>query len=73
MTDATLVIDGAAFEVEVLRLQPGDTLVLRIHTDVIPAQLDEWRAILKAKFPGHEVIILGGGASLSVARVEAAA
>jgi len=64
MTEVELTIKG---EVEVLRLQPGDVIVVTIHERMSRQQSDRVSEQVKARFPGHEVV-LAQGLSLSVKR-----
>lgn len=61
-------------DVEVLRLQPGDKLVVHLETKHWrDGVIDDLRAGFEKHFPGHEVVFLSGDISLSVAREEIAA
>ena len=53
--------------VEVLRLQPGDAIVLKTEKHLSMYDAEKARDKLRAWFEGHEVIVLDGGASLQVA------
>lgn len=55
-------------EIHVLRLQPGDVLVLTADYDITWAEADRIRQTLMYKFPDHEVVVLSPGLELSVAR-----
>jgi hypothetical protein len=62
--DITLTIRG---EVDVLRLQPGDRLIVTIddYRAMNREHIDKIRAEFEQHFPDHEVIVLAG---LRVAR-----
>lgn len=58
-------------EVRVLRLQPGDTLVLRIDAALNFAQRERVLEQLKAAAPeGVKCLVLDAGLTLEVARAE---
>lgn len=49
-----------------VRLEPGDVLVVQHPADIPPD--DAWKMgdYLSSKFPGHECVVLTGGAQLAV-------
>lgn len=49
-------------------LEPGDTLLVRSPHMIDSATADAWKAKLGEYFPGHQVVVLGGGLELSVVR-----
>jgi len=57
-------------DVQILRLQPGDTLVITSPVWLSDQQVDEIKTSLKERFPGHQALLLDGGATLSVLRKE---
>jgi hypothetical protein len=52
--------------IRILRLEPGDTVVLTIPEALGPRRAEEIDAILKEQFPGHKVLVLHGGWDLAV-------
>lgn len=54
-------------EVRVLRLQPGDIIVAKLHDEATLAHAEEIRGQLQEKFPDYEVLMLAG-LDLEVAR-----
>ena len=60
------------FQVAILEMQPGDTLVLRTDLVLTRAQVDEFRKRLDESFPGIRSVILTHGMSLAVVRDKAA-
>jgi len=56
-------------DVEVLRLEPGDVVVLTVPDDrrIPPDRVADAKALLEEKFPGHEVLVVMG-AKLSLVR-----
>lgn len=71
MTSGELTIKG---DIEVLRLQPCDVIVVTIeeprHFDQVG--FDQIRRAMRERFPGHEIVI-ANGLRLSVQRTEVAA
>lgn len=65
MTDLPVELE----EVRVLRLQPGDVIVVRIERPVTQVAADTLREKLEEAFPGHKGVILDG-ASMEVIRPE---
>jgi len=55
-------------EVRILRLQPGDTLLLTAEHQVTEAELDAIGKNLAERFPGHPVVLLDNGLSLDILR-----
>lgn len=54
--------------IELLRIQPGDTIIAKVDR-AIPAQAaDEIRKRLEYKFPGHDALVLSDGVTLTAAR-----
>lgn len=66
-TDVNLTIEGS---IRVLRLRPGDVIVASFpdHNRVPSEALGQIRDALKEKFPAHDVLLMGGGIELEVAR-----
>jgi hypothetical protein len=62
---AELTIKG---DVEVLRLQPGDTLVLTVDGVLNTEQTKRLVEALEAKFPGRSCVVLDNRVSMQVAR-----
>jgi hypothetical protein len=56
--------------VQVLRLEPGDVLVLRYEHKMRPETIDTISQRLKAFFADNRVMVLDGGASIEVVRPE---
>lgn len=63
MTDVNLTITG---EVEVLRLKPGDTLVVTFARNLTADQSYQVRETLRQKFPDNQVLVAGDGAHFGV-------
>lgn len=58
-------------EVEVLRLKPGDVVVITLNGDISAEGADELRrGLMERIFPNNEVLMVGAGATLSVQRPE---
>ena len=57
-------------EVRILRLQPGDVLVLQCEKFLDREEAHYITQQLAARFPGHEAIVLDGGVTLDIARRE---
>lgn len=53
-------------ELQVLRLRPGDVIVLRTETMLSDSKYEHIKAIMKEKFPDHEVMILENGLNIGV-------
>ena len=70
MSDAQDEMLPAVPDVEILRLQPGDTLVITSLVPLTDEHVASLRDDLGARFPGHQAIILDGGITLSVLRKE---
>jgi len=63
------VMDEPGFEsVRIMRLQPGDALVIEVDYPVDEKTKDLFIRRLGMVFPGHKAIVLDNGARLSVAR-----
>ena len=56
--------------VEVVRLRPGDTLVLHTEGGLSDQEFDEIVTHVKDKFPDNELMIVEGGMRLAVLRRE---
>lgn len=56
--------------VRVLRLEPGDTLVLAYPDHLTVEMAEHLKEKLQREFPGHKAIVLDGGASFDVLRAE---
>lgn len=54
--------------VRVMRLQPGDVIVVEVDYPVSLEHQAEFKARLDRVFPGHKAIVLDNGARLTVAR-----
>lgn len=54
-------------EVRILRLEPGDVLVLEAKQRVSQAEAEKLRERIESVFPGHKALIIDG-ATLVVAR-----
>ena len=55
-----------------LRIRPGDVLIYRCERELSDAVADRVVATLGQAFPGVKVLLLDGGASVSVGRMEVA-
>jgi hypothetical protein len=58
MTELDLRITG---EIQTLRLQEGDIVVVKVPEQVTQDQAERIRAFMKQKVPQHDVVVLGGG------------
>jgi len=58
------------FEVALLRVKPGDVIILRTDAKLSMAGATEIRAMLKAAFPNNRSLIVANGTTLEVARGE---
>ena len=67
MSAVELTIRG---DIDVLRLQPGDALVVTVDRRITQAQASELRAALLERFPDHEVFVCAGDVRLTVQRDE---
>lgn len=54
--------------VEVVRMQPGDVMVLHVGEKLTDEEFEATVAALKKQFPGNDVIVLESGVHLSVVR-----
>jgi hypothetical protein len=54
--------------VRILRLQPGDVVVVRFADRIDKLTAETIRNDLKPKFPDHEVLVLGPDADLEIVR-----
>jgi hypothetical protein len=54
--------------VRVLRLQPGDVVVVRLADRIDKHAAETIRNDLRPKFPDHEVLVLGPNADLEIVR-----
>jgi hypothetical protein len=57
--------------VRVMRLQPGDVIVVEVDYPVSQADQDAFTRRLERTFPGHTGFVIDNGARLSVARPDA--
>lgn len=57
--------------VQVLRLEPGDTLVLKVPRELTAEQADDVRQQLEARFPGYPALVMSGDMDLSVVEQQA--
>lgn len=57
--------------IEVMRLDPGDIVVLRLPYEPKFAEYEQLSAHLRALFPSHKSVILTGGIELRIMREEA--
>jgi len=60
------------FEVAILEMKPGDTLVFRTDLMLTRPQVEEFRERLRQDFPGIRTVIVTSGMSLAVVRDKAA-
>lgn len=51
---------------DVTVIRPGDTLVLRLASEVPPCRLDQVTRTLRDRLPGVDVLIIGGVDGLAV-------
>lgn len=54
--------------IEVLRLQPGDTLIVHVDRDITRAEADQLVTKIKQKVPGYDVLALARPLTLGVVR-----
>lgn len=65
--DAPVSGELVTFEhVQVLRLEPGDTLVLKTPRALTADQADRVRQQLEDRFPGYPALVISGDMDLSV-------
>lgn len=57
-------------DIEVLRLQPGDTIVVSVDDRIDRDTLKRWRDVLEERFPNHPVVVTSG-AQITVHRQDA--
>ena len=55
-------------EVRILRLQPGDTLLISSQLRLDQAEFDAISKTFAERFPGHPVALLDGGLNLDILR-----
>lgn len=53
---------------KVLRLQPGDVVVLRVGHDLSDSEHHDFVERMQALFPDHKIVVLGPGVELQVLR-----
>jgi|SwirhisoilCB3_FD_contig_31_16943828_length_463_multi_3_in_0_out_0_2 DNA-binding NarL/FixJ family response regulator len=53
---------------KVLRLQPGDIVVLRVRRELSDEELPDFTENVKRLFPDHKVVVLTGDDELQVFR-----
>lgn len=58
-------------EVRIMRLRPGDAIVIQYQEDLSDSELAYIAERVKLVFPNHKAIVLGCGTQLSVVREEA--
>lgn len=58
MADHTIDLDITRLR-EAVVVRPGDTLVVRVDTDLTLEQAQEWRALLEERLPGVRCVIVG--------------
>lgn len=56
--------------VKMMRLQPGDTIVVESGVHLTADQAAKLRSQAEEQFPGYHVVVLTGGATLSVVHPE---
>jgi hypothetical protein len=56
--------------VRILRLQPGDTIVVRLADNYPPGVVQSIKDQLEPKFPDHEVLVLGPNVDLELVCAE---
>jgi hypothetical protein len=57
-------------EARILRLEPGDVIVLRTPLRLSFEQIAELEEQVTDRFPSHKAIVLAGGMELTIARPE---
>jgi uncharacterized protein (DUF58 family) len=60
--------EGEYESIRILRLQPGDVVVVRLADHIDKLTAEKIRDDLKPKFPDHEVLVLGPNADLEIVR-----
>lgn len=56
--------------VRILRLQPGDTIVVRLAYEPSRPVIHAVKAQLEPKFPGHEILVLGPNEDIEIVRTD---
>lgn len=69
MTASEIVIKG---DVEVLRLQPGDAIIVNLDLHIGTEATAELRRRVTEVFPGHRVVVMSPGIRLAALREDAA-
>lgn len=69
-TDGLVKVPAEFPEVRILRLQPGDQLLITMQTRLDDQQFDDFMQSMKACFPDHRCVILDAGATLDILRME---
>jgi hypothetical protein len=59
-----------AEEVRILRLQPGDALVLRFVREISAERARRIKTLMSDQFPGNKILVLSGEVELTVLREE---
>jgi hypothetical protein len=59
-------------EVRILRLEPGDVLVVNVPGRLTDDECQELGRRVKESFPDHRIAVLDGGATLDILRTERA-
>lgn len=73
MKDDRIEIIGETFEsVKVMRLSPGDVIVVKADQYLSTDQVEYIREMIKARFPHNETLILGKGLDVSIVTPEGA-
>lgn len=54
---------------QVMNLAPGDVIILRSEGRLTMEQAEALRQRVEGMFPGHQVIVLGGGLELAVGHI----
>ncbi len=57
-------------EVRILRLEPGDVLLITVPGRLSDAEFTALSSRMKAQFPDHPMGVLEGGATLDIVRQE---
>ncbi len=51
---------------EILRLEPNDTIVVSLDRYATAENCERLRALMKQKFPNHNVLVKDGGIDISI-------
>jgi hypothetical protein len=52
--------------VQAMRLEPGDTVIVTVPAHVTAVEIETLKGHMEELFPGHQIIVVGGGLELGV-------